>query len=312
MIKMMKKTIVQFIIVTLTMFYTANAQISINTDGTDPDSSAMLELKGNDRGFLPTRLTTAQILAINSPAEGLMVYNTDTKNLQVFDGTRWKSPGTGFVCGDQILDADSNIYNTVLIEDRCWTIENLKTTSYQNDTSILNVTDATEWSNASSGAFVWYDNDISWKEEYGALYNWYATVDTSGLCPTGWRVPTNDEWTALTDYIGGIGSPHGNELKSCRQVNSTSGGDCSTSEHPRWDEDSGNPGTDDYGFSGFPGGFRNSSGGFATIGGSGIWWSSVESTSAAAWSRGLNYNSGNVNEYESSKKDGLSVRCIRD
>ncbi len=145
--------------------------------------------------------------------------------------------------------------------------ENLKTTTYNNGISIPNVTDANAWYNLTSGAYVWYDNDISWKDKYGALYNWYATIDSNGLCPSGWRVPTNDEWTALTDFIGGTGA-HGNELKSCRQVNSPSGGSCNTSEHPRWEDDtsSGNYGTDDYGFSGLPGGGRYGSGYFGNIG----------------------------------------------
>ena len=157
-------------------------------------------------------------------------------------------------CGDVLVDIDGNTYNTVQIGDQCWMKENLKTTTYRNGTAIPNVTDANAWSNVHYGAYVWYDNDITWKDKYGALYNWFTTVDANGLCPTGWHVPTNDEWTALTDYIGGTGSPHGNELKSCRQMNSPLGGECNTNEHPRWNASHIHYGTDDYGFSGLPGG----------------------------------------------------------
>ena len=109
--------------------------------------------------------------------------------------------------------------------------ENLKTTTYRNGTAIPNVTDENAWINLTTGAYVWYDNNISWKDLYGALYNWFATVDTNGLCPTGWHVPTDYEWTSLTDFIGGTGEPHGNELKSCRQDNSPLGGGCNQASH---------------------------------------------------------------------------------
>ncbi|RLD51917.1 MAG: hypothetical protein DRJ05_17940, partial [Bacteroidetes bacterium] len=105
-----------------------------------------------------------------------------------------------------------------------------------NGTPIPNATSNNWWGNTQSGAYVWYDNDIIWKDSYGALYNWFAIDNTNGLCPSGWHVPTDDEWTALTNFIGGASSPHGNKLKSCKQVNSPLGGYCNTTEHPRWDE----------------------------------------------------------------------------
>jgi len=212
-----------------------------------------------------------------------------------------------------VTDIDGNAYNTVQIGTQCWMKENLKTTTYSNGTSIPNVTNDDAWSNLTTGAYVWYDNDISWKDKYDALYNWFTTVDPNGLCPTGWHVPTNDEWTALTDFIGGTSSPHGNELKSCRQVNSPLGGGCSTSEHPRWNEHGTHYGTDDYGFSGLPGGYRHYDGYFDLIGSHGIWWSSTESSSNYARYRGLGYSYGYVYNYmEYDMRDGHSVRCLRD
>jgi len=212
-----------------------------------------------------------------------------------------------------VTDIDGNVYNTVLIGAQCWMKENLKTTTYRTGTAIPNVTDDNAWSNLSTGAYVWHDNDISRKDKYGALYNWFTTVDPNGLCPTGWHVPTNDEWNNLTDYIGGTGSPHGNELKSCRQVNSPLGGGCNTSEHPRWKFCNSSYGTDDYGFSGLPGGTRNDVGHFFFIGESGEWWSSNDGgTSEYAWFRALNHLWGYVNVYSDYKLDGRSVRCLRD
>ena len=211
-----------------------------------------------------------------------------------------------------VTDIDSNVYNTVFIGSQCWIKENLKTTNYNNGTPIPNVTDDDTWQNLTTGAYVWYDNDILWKDLYGGLYNWYTTIDPNGLCPTGWHTPTNDEWTILTDYIGGTSEPHGNELKSCRQVNSPLGGYCNTSDHPRWSENSSNWGTDDYGFSGLPGGTRSTNGPFYNIGNYSTWWSSTEASPSSAWERNLHYNAGNVVLHEDGKTDGDSVRCLRD
>jgi uncharacterized protein (TIGR02145 family) len=211
-----------------------------------------------------------------------------------------------------ITDIDGNIYNTIQIGNHCWMKENLKTTTYQNGLSIPNVTDDNAWYNLISGAYVWYDNDISWKDKYGALYNWYATIDPNGLCPSGWRVPTNDEWTALTDFIGGTGD--GNELKSCRQVNSPPGGSCNTSEHPRWKDDpsGGNYGSDDYGFSGLPGGGRYGSGYFGNIGTYSSWWSYTEYSASIGRVRSLSFGYGSVFDGGYSKRSGFSVRCLKD
>ena len=216
-----------------------------------------------------------------------------------------------------VTDIDGNDYNTVLIGSQCWMKENLKTTTYSNNSPIPNITDDSEWPVLFTGAYVWYNNDISWKNKYGALYNWYTIVNPGGLCPTGWHVPTDDEWTTLTDYIGGISSPYGNKIKSCRQVNSPLGGGCNTSEHPRWNDDIsyGNYGTDDYGFSSLPGGKRESyiPAPFYYIGTQSYYWSSDESGLGSAMGRYQLYGYGGINVIlYGSKRSGYSVRCLRD
>ena len=217
-----------------------------------------------------------------------------------------------FVCGDQITDIEGNLYNTVEIGTQCWMKENLKTTTYNNNTPIPNVTDPTFWANLTTGAYVWFDNDSTWKNIYGALYNWYTTVDTNNLCPAGWHIPSHAEWTALINYIGGTAPPHGNELKSCRQVNSPLGGDCNTSEHPRWDEDPTYYGTDDYEFSGLPGGLSQRVGDFTYLGINGAWWSSTEYTPEWAYALMLTNYQGDVFNNHRRKKTGRTVRCLRD
>lgn len=219
-----------------------------------------------------------------------------------------------------ITDIDGNTYNTVQIGNQCWLKENLKTATYNNGTSIPNVTDVDEWSNSTNGAFVWYDNDVAWKDSCGALYNWYAVKNANGLCPTGWHVPSDGEWTQLVDYVVALGFPNqiddpnaaGNALKSCRQVNSPLSGDCNTSLHPRWNEDGTHHGFDEFGFSGLPGGSREGNGNFGTIGYFGYWWSTTGSHRGFAWFRFMIYGSGGINRLGHDKKSGYSVRCLRD
>lgn len=219
-----------------------------------------------------------------------------------------------FACGDQIADIEGNLYNTVEIGTQCWMKDNLKTTTYNNNTAIPNVTNPNLWINLTTGAYVWYNNDSTWKDIYGALYNWYATIDPNGLCPAGWHVPSLNEFQNLINYIGGAASPHGNELKSCRQVNSPLGGSCNTTEHPRWDYDDTHYGTDIYGFSGLPAGLRHAvgAGGFSFLGIYGTWWSSSETPSIGAHYINLRSFSGEVFILAQNKRFGWSVRCVKD
>jgi uncharacterized protein (TIGR02145 family) len=216
-------------------------------------------------------------------------------------------------CPATVTDIEGNIYSTVLMGDQCWMAENLKTTTYSNNTPIPYVPDLDTWHGLTTGAYVWYDNNISWKDIYGALYNWYTTMDANGLCPTGWHVPSYEDWISMTDFIGGMESPHGNELKSCRQVSSPLGGDCNTSEHPRWSQNNSHYGTDDYGFSGLPGGARHFFGIGTDMGATSYWWSSSQNSSNEPWSSYLSYSSGAMNVVHGNLKYyGFSVRCLKD
>jgi uncharacterized protein (TIGR02145 family) len=99
------------------------------------------------------------------------------------------------------VDGDGNVYDTVVIGTQTWLKQNLKTTKYYNGVSIPLVTDNTEWSTKTSAAFCWYNNDSKYKENYGALYNWYV-VRAGTLCPVGYHVATKDEWTTMINYLG--------------------------------------------------------------------------------------------------------------
>ena len=103
---------------------------------------------------------------------------------------------------ETVTDIDGNVYSTVQIGDQVWMAENLKTTTYNNGTSIALVTDNTDWENNTAGAFCWYDNDqAAYADTYGALYNWHA-VNSGNLCPDGWHVATDAEWKTLEMELG--------------------------------------------------------------------------------------------------------------
>lgn len=195
-----------------------------------------------------------------------------------------------------IVDRDGNVYQQIIIGTQVWMSSNLKTTRYNDGTLIPNITDPADWSGLSTDGYCWYNNDaVTYKNSYGALYNWYS-VNTGKLCPDGWHVPTDSEWTTLTDYLGGE-SNAGGKLK----------------ETGTWHWLSPNLGaTNETGFTALPGSFRDQDGSFSdNFGRNGYWWSTSESGVNNAWSRYLHYNLGSVGRGDDIKKDGFSVRCIK-
>lgn len=202
----------------------------------------------------------------------------------------------GCNCPPTVTDTDGNVYETVVIGTQCWMKENLKTTKYNDGTDIPLITDDTEWFNRTSSAFCWYNNDISNKNIYGGLYNWYA-VNTGKLCPSGWHVPTDAEWTILTNYLGE--SVTGAKLKETGTIH--------------WQ--SPNIGANnETGFTALPSGCRYLSGGetFGLMGTEGFWWSSTERDKISHWFRQLTNVYSNVNRDYCNGIEGFSVRCIKD
>ena len=198
--------------------------------------------------------------------------------------------------GSLVRDYDGNIYGVVTIGTQIWMAENLKTTKYNDGTAIPLVTDNTEWLNLTTGAYCWYNNnEATYKNTYGALYIWY-TVNTGNLCPTGWHVPTDTEWTTLTDYLGGT-SIAGGKLKETGTTHWTTPNTGATNET---------------GFTALPGGNRTGNGTFGQVGIYGFWWSPTEYNASSARTRSLRYSSSSVARDAYSKKTGFSVRCLRD
>ena len=188
---------------------------------------------------------------------------------------------------------NSVILTSVLIGNQTWATKNLDVATYRNGEVIPQVQDANAWSNLSTGAWCYSANNSANGTTYGKLYNWYAVNDPRGLAPNGYHIPSDAEWTTLIDYLGGASSA-GTKMKS------TNG----------W-QNNGN-GSNTSGFAGLPGGYRSSNGNFYDVGAYGYWWSSSEYSSNYAWYRYLYSNNGDVNRSVNYKRNGFSVRCLRD
>jgi uncharacterized protein (TIGR02145 family) len=203
-----------------------------------------------------------------------------------------------------VTDIDGNVYKTVFIEGQEWMAENLKTTKYDNGDPIPEVTDNTQWSSLTTGAWSYYNNDENYNDPYGKLYNWYAADDSRNVCPAGWHVPSDEEWTVLTDYLGGE-SVAGGKMKTKGTIQAGTG----LWQHPNTAADNSS------GFAGIPGGYRFGSGGYSFVGEKGCWWSTTIPTvmpERGVWGRYLNYNSSSVFRGHGPVLSGFSVRCVRD
>jgi uncharacterized protein (TIGR02145 family) len=193
----------------------------------------------------------------------------------------------------QVTDIDGNIYKTVTISKQIWTSENLNVEHYRNGDPIPQVQDKEQWDNLTTGAWCYYDNNSGNGTTYGKLYNWYAVNDSRGLAPDGWHIPSDAEWTKLTDFLGGA-EVAGEKMKT----------------NSGWNEN-GN-GTNSSGFTAIPGGYRNHEGYFINIGRNGLFWSSTEFSSDNAWFRNVIGSIPDVYKPNYGKDFGLSIRCVKD
>jgi len=194
----------------------------------------------------------------------------------------------------EVDDIDGNTYKTVKIGTQTWMAENLKTTRYNDNTVIPRVTGNLSWSKLISPAYCWYGNDSStYKPDYGALYNWYC-VSTGKLCPSGWHVPTDDQWTILSTYLGGE-DVAGDKMKE--------------EGNAHWKIPNSGV-SNSSGFTALPGGARVD-GNFVVIGSTGAWWSVTENDTVNVWFRDLDDDVVPLLRGYIDKSTGLSVRCIK-
>lgn len=193
-----------------------------------------------------------------------------------------------------VSDIDGNEYNTIKIGTQIWMVENLKTTKYRSGDIIPIAISNSEWKNLTTGAYCLYQNDVNKVEKFGRLYNWYAVNDSRNLAPEGWHVATDNDWTILTNHLGGE-EIAGDNLKA-----NEAGGNNSS------------------GFTALMGGNRHFDGPYNYFGSHNSWWCASDGEIEVIWSRTMNYmygyyKWGDVDRTNwGHKRSGLSVRCVKD
>ena len=263
------------------------------------DGTSVLEVRWdwNNDGTWDTDYSTTKTATHQYTTEGNKTINLEVKDTGGLTNTVTKSVsvsnggGTGTV-----TDIDGNIYQTVQIGNQEWMAENLKVTHYRNGNAIPNVTDNTEWSNLATGAYCSYDNNDSNVSIYGRLYNWFTVVDSRGIAPAGWHVPTDGEWDTLVNYLGGS-STAGGKLKEIGTAHWAIPNEGATNES---------------GFTAVPGGYRYLDGTFSSMDFHALFWSTTGLHSSYAWARTLYDSHSDVTRNYYNRRTGFSVRCIRD
>jgi uncharacterized protein (TIGR02145 family) len=236
---------------------------------------------------------------VTLPQNTLYHYRVKTVNC---GGTTYGSDKTFTTAPTTLSDNDGNNYNAIEIGTQVWMKENLKTTKFNDNFLVPLVTDNTTWAGLKSPGYCWYNNDeTGYKSVYGALYNWYTVDDASNghknVCPLGWHVPNDAEWTTLTNYLGGA---------------SIAGGKMKESGTAHW----GTPNTDadnSSGFTALPGGYRKRDGtSYLDNGYYGYWWSTSVYGVVLSWYRQLSYNNSNAEQTMTYNSEGISIRCVKD
>ncbi|MCX6249935.1 MAG: hypothetical protein NTX61_04200 [Bacteroidetes bacterium] len=275
------------------------SQVGINTDNSAPDSSAMLDVMSTNKGFLPPRMTTTQRNAIGSPAEGLVIYNTDEKRLNIYNGTYW-TPTSPEGCGQPFTDTrDGNTYNTVMIGTQCWIAQNLNIGTMIDGTS--------DQTNNSIIEKYCYNNNSYYCDIYGGLYQWdeymnYTTPSDSipsgrqGICPTGWHIPSNSEWIVLRTFLGGtlVAGAKMKETGTLHWYTPNTGA------------------TNSSGFTGLPGGSRSTNGTFNSMPFYADFWSSTVDSFSFPWIYYITCDNERLDEGHTYPVTiGFSGRCLQ-
>ena len=332
-----------FLTATLLFIFAKISAQNIGIGTITPDATAALEIKDTAHGLLIPRMKMQQRMAITSPGEGLMVYQTDsTKGFWYYNTGKWKYNALkdGTTNGDMIYWNGSTwttvpagqhgqeLYfcngvptwgscppipanlPSVTICNQIWTNKNLDVSSYRNGDAIPQVTVASQWASLTTGAWCWYNNDSVTYSQYGKLYNWYAVNDPRGLAPQGWHVPSDAEWNILVKCL----DPNADTVcQNCPQ-SSTAGGAMKEAGTSHWITPNTGA-TNSTGFTCLPGGNRyiiSNTSGFNVIGTNGRWWSNTERDSIFVKGRDIENVFAYLKNTVFEKKTGVSVRLLKD
>lgn len=197
-----------------------------------------------------------------------------------------------------VTDIDGNVYKTIQIGTQVWMAENLRTTKYRNGDVISTTTPATlDISSESSPKYQWaHSGNESRAVFYGRLYTWYAAIDSRGVCPTGWHLPTDSEWSLLVSFLGG---------------DSVAGGKLKETGTTHW-QDPNFGATNSSGFTALPSGGRSYNGQFSDFGTHAMWWTPYVSSKIDVLRRNLYYNTGEIYAIGDTEVSGFSIRCVKD
>ncbi len=249
--------------------------------GMDTFTSILADLKPNTTYYVRAYATN-----ITGTGYGNQFNFTTRSDTIVFNGN---------IEYENMKDIDGNIYKTVQAGTQTWMAENLRTTHFNDGTPISYIEDNLFWDVNATGAFCYYDNDFSNKYLYGALYNW-QTVNTGSLCPAGWHVPSDQEWKILSDFLGGVQGA-GGMMKETGIIHWSSPNTGATNET---------------GFTALPGGYRLHDSGYYSIKNEGYWWSATGNPGEFASSFSLSGIDQIMKALSGNRKNGYSVRCVKD
>lgn len=279
----------RLLVIVMTVSGSLSYAQSIGIGTINPHASARLEVNSTSAGLLPPRLTAAQRDAIQTPAAGLMLWCSNcglAGEMQVYNGTTWTN----------MVGNAKSAPEAQLCSQR-WAVQNLGVSTYRNGEPIPKVTDNAAWQALTTGAYCYYNNDsATYAAVYGKLYNWYAVTDPRGLAPAGWHIPSIVEWDDLVTCAGGMNAA-GGPLKDTGTLYWLTPNQGATNSS---------------GFTARPGGFRSSDGTFIFISIYGAWWTTTPWSAIEAYFRMFSYATTAAFYGNQSKRDGYSVRVLRD
>jgi uncharacterized protein (TIGR02145 family) len=255
---------------------------------TNPETTGIQFQIGSETGIF-----LGQVTGLTANTQYFVkAYAINSKGENLGEEINFTTPGT-------ILDYEENVYNTVIIGDQTWMAENLEATMYRNGELIETTTlPESDISGESTPRYQWaYEGNVTYPATYGRLYTWHTVTDNRNVCPTGWHIPSDAEWTTLETTLGGFNIA-GSKLKEAG--------------NSHWISPYNLDASNESCFKALPGGYRNETGNYAFMGNNGYWWSSTASDVNTSWIRSLTVQTGQVSRVDFIKNNGASVRCVKD